>query len=516
MSKLRRDRARKRLSEVLSLAHDQSFLVMVWAIDALQSGRVEEARPFMPSFPSEAATAELSSPYFVHKWALETLVNELLVTPKKTVPHKGRTRVLDCTRFETVATCVNILRDLENAEDGITLQHLSVFDIMHKIGHRQFEWQRGFFSYAQIYRALTVYGGELAAQYFKSTNGISIADFFICGFAFSALYQEKPAFDAQVDLSPIQVSSQTRDAALGLFSAPLSEIRKHASAVRRQTIGHSTAYQPSILRKMPMVTIEGSARRVVLAPLRSLIWQRMTAGLYYDLVDGGSDIWREIGSRFENYCLELVEALLPNAKPTGSFKYKLGKTLDSPDLFLHAPDGSAMIVIECKAKKMSIVAKFSDNPLDDAQTAFSEIIKGVVQLWRFFSHCRRNPEIKAIHRDASGVVLTLDPWLQASNHLDRVFAEAHRRADLDRDILDADRRPVLFCSIDDLENTLEIATEASLFEAVDATSRPEFRGWHLVNVHQKVSNVEQHNPYPFSDRIGDIVPTWRLFPDADK
>ncbi|QOZ25917.1 hypothetical protein [Bradyrhizobium sp. CCBAU 51753] len=483
---------------------------MVWAVDALQSGRVEEARPFLRSFPKEAAVAKFGDRLFVYKWALETLVNELLITPKKAAPQHGPLRILDCTKFETVATCVNILRELEDAEDGMTLQRFSVLDVMHKIGHRQFEWQRGFFSYAQTYRALTVYGGKLATEHFKSTNELSLAEFFICGFAFYALYQEKPGLDAQVDLSEIGISSRTRDAALTLLSAPLPEIRKHASSIR-QAIGRSTAYQQSILRKMPMVIVEGVVRRVVLAPLPTLIWQRMTAGLYYDLVGGGPRIWREIGDRFEAYCFELVRALLPNAKPTGSFKYKLQKTFDSPDLFLHAPDGSAMVVGECKAKKMSIVAKFSDNPLDDARSAFSEIIKGAVQLWRFFSHCRRNPAIKALHPDASGVVLTLDPWLEVSNHLDRVLTEAHRWADFDRDILQEDRRPILFCSIDDLENTLEIATEASLFEAIRATSRPEFRGWHLINVHQKVSNVQQRNPYPFSNRIGEIVPTWRLF-----
>ncbi|GIQ73962.1 hypothetical protein BraRD5C2_24000 [Bradyrhizobium sp. RD5-C2] len=486
---------------------------MVWAVDALQSGRVEEARPFLRSFPKEAAIANLGDRFFVYKWALETLVNELLITPKKATPQNKPFRFLDCKRFETVATCVNILRDLEDAEDGMTLKRFSVLDVMHKIGHRQFEWQRGFFSYAQTYRALTVYGGELAAEHFKSTNGLSLAEFFICGFAFYALYQDKPGIDAEVDLSEIGVSWQTRDAAFRLLSAPLPEVRKHARSIR-QTIGRSTAYQQSILRKIPMAIDEGSVRRTVLAPLPSLIWQRMTAGLYYDLVGGGPRIWREIGDRFEKYCLELARALLPDAKPAGSFKYKLGKIFDSPDLFLHAPDGSAMTIGECKAKKMSIVAKFSDNPLDDAQSAFSEIIKGALQLWRFFSHCRRNPGIKAIHPGASGVVLTLDPWLEVSNHLDRLLAEAQRWADLDPDILEEDRRPILFCSIDDLEKTLEIATEASLFEAIRATSEPEFRGWHLFSVHQKVSNVQQQNPYPFSDRIGEIIPTWRLF-DVD-
>ncbi|WP_246756714.1 hypothetical protein [Bradyrhizobium diazoefficiens] len=198
--------------------------------------------------------------------------------------------------------------------------------------------------------------------------------------------------------------------------------------------------------------------------LPALIIQRVTAGLYYDHVGGDSKIWREIGSRFESYCIELISKALPGTQPSGSFKYKFRRAIDSPDIFLRDESGAAKLAIECKAKKRSIIAKFSEKPLDDAREAFSEIIKGVVQIWRFHSHCRRSSEIKVIAHDAAGIVLTLDPWLRISNHLDRLMQEAHALAGrIDPDIIDEDRKPILFCSIQDLESTLAIASEASFF-----------------------------------------------------
>ncbi|WP_027555277.1 hypothetical protein [Bradyrhizobium sp. Cp5.3] len=255
-----------------------------------------------------------------------------------------------------------------------------------------------------------------------------------------------------------------------------------------------------------------SGRRLTRAPLPALIIQRVTAGLYFDLVGGGSKIWREIGSRFESYCLELISEALPGAQPSGAFKYKFRRTVDSPDIFLHDESGTAKLAVECKAKKMSIVAKFSDNPLDDAREAFSEIIKGVVQIWRFYSHCRRSNGIKSIGPDAAGMVLTLDPWLQMSNHQDRVMAEASALAgQIDADITDEDRRPILFCSIEDLESTLGIASETSFFQAVAAAaSNPEFKGWSLLSVHQRVSVGERQNAYPFEAKIADVLPAWKL------
>ncbi|MCP3369774.1 hypothetical protein [Bradyrhizobium cajani] len=489
---------------MFGLAHDESFVIMVWAIDAAQSGRAQAARRFL-SFPKQVAEAKFGERYFVFKWALETLINELLSTKKKALPIGGPTRRLDCTKFSTVAACLNTLRNLEDAEDGIVLSQFTVFNIMHKIGHRQFEWQRGFFSYSQIYRNLTVFGGDLAADHFRSSYQLSIAEFFNCGFAFYALCQDTPGFKTGVNLAQVQLSDHARDRALRLLSAPLASVRKDASSFR-QVDGKSTAYQRSVLRKTPILVFGDDVAR---APLPSLILQRITSGLYYDLVGGGSRIWREIGTRFENYCVDLAVALLPKTQPAGSFKYKFTKNYDSPDLFLHDENGVANVIFECKAKKMSIAAKFSDDPFASAADAFSEIIKGVVQIWRFNSHCRRSPQIKAIHPESIGVVLTLDPWLQMSHQTDRVFDEARKlAAQIDANITEEDRRSVLFCSIDDFENTLERASEETLIEALRAAVTPEFRGWFLFNVHQQTTADDRRNAYPFGRRIAEIVPGW--------
>lgn len=477
---------------------------MVWAVDAAQSGRAEAASQLL-SFPKEVQEAKFGERYFVFKWALETLVNELLSNKKRGAPPLGRPgRRLDCSKFETVAQCINTLRELEDAEDGMVLSQFNVLSVMHKIGHRQFEWQRGFFSYSQIYRTLAVFGGDLAKNYFEATYQISIADFFKCGFAFFALCQTHPGFKASVNLSQVELSADVRDRALKLLSSPLTAIRAEASSIRKAN--RPTAYQASVLRRTPILIFPADVAR---APLPSLILQRLTAGLYYDLVGGGSRIWREIGLRFEAYCTELAISILPKLKPAGSFKYRFGRNFDAPDLFLHDETGRACVVVECKAKKMSIAAKFSDDPLTSASEAFSEIIKGVVQIWRFHSHCRRDPTIKDLAPNAIGVLLTLDPWLQMSDQHDRVFEEARKIADqIDRDITEDDRKPVLFCSIDDFENTLEVASEESLLRAIRSGITPQFRGWFLSSVHQKTAAKEKKNPYPFVNRVADMLPGW--------
>jgi hypothetical protein len=228
-------------------------------------------------------------------------------------------------------------------------------------------------------------------------------------------------------------------------------------------------------------------------------------------VSGGPSIWREIGARYEQYCIDLSKAILSTIEVTSSFKYQFKKTIDSPD-FLLRENGRVRVAIECKAKKMSFAAKFSTNPMLDAKQGYSEIIKGVAQLWRFFSHCRRAANVAAVHPDAVGIVLTMDPWLEISNHRDRVFAEARKLSEaMDSEILEEDRRHVLFCPIDDYEITLQRASDESFLNAILASTKPEFNGWSLFNVHQQTTqNKDIRHRYPFEARIGEINPGWKI------
>jgi hypothetical protein len=77
MSLLNRNRYRKKLQELLARASDEAFFQMVWAIDALQSGRETLAARHI-QFPAAAATSDLNSKLAIHKWDLETLIVQLL------------------------------------------------------------------------------------------------------------------------------------------------------------------------------------------------------------------------------------------------------------------------------------------------------------------------------------------------------------------------------------------------------------------------------------------------------
>src|SRR3546814_8050672 len=71
--------------------------------------------------------------------------------------------------------------------------------------------------------------------------------------------------------------------------------------------GHRhTAYRPSILRDFPIIAFGEKGERLR-APIPELIMYRYTSGLYLDVVQGGSAVWTDIGTRFERYVLEYLQ-----------------------------------------------------------------------------------------------------------------------------------------------------------------------------------------------------------------
>jgi hypothetical protein len=138
----------KQLRKMFARANDATFLQMIWAVDALQSGRETVAKEYFSTYPTEAAAKSSLPPsrFSIHRWELETLIVQLFLVPKE-LPREQGNLVLDCSKFESIRQTINRLRSLENVESA---RHLSgdftIWGEMHRIAQRQFHWQRGYFN----------------------------------------------------------------------------------------------------------------------------------------------------------------------------------------------------------------------------------------------------------------------------------------------------------------------------------------------------------------------------------
>lgn len=509
---IQRDRARDRLKGLLAVADDAAFCRMIWAVDALQNGEPEVAASFL-IHPDEAVGADVDSKYRVHHWVMETLVNELLSSPKQGVLSRRPTRKLNCSHFDAIAALVNALNALEDAEVAVWLRKDNVLLEMHRIAQRQFHWQRGFLNLPQFYRSAFLYGFETADDLFRTRRGVSIADVTRCGFAIYAYLAARPFMPLNVDLSAAEISTHVRDATLRLLALSHDEARAKAAELRAHP--GPVAYKPSILRRFPCIVF-GTGDKHLSAPIRDLIVQRVTSGIYYDL-QGDGRVRNGIAERFETYCERLIKGFLPEIEVTREFEYDRGRKR-TPDLIL-ANAGSVFAVADCKANKMTVQAKFSDQPLDDAKQGYDEMLKGVLQVWRFFSGVRRGvvPLDNPVDPNAIGLVLTLDGWLELfgsmrGDMLSRARAHAQEH---EPSILQEDMRPVIFCPIDDLEATLSRASPATFFATLRAATTERYAGYHLSSVHSGVHESETvQKPYTFKERMTDVLPWWGHWRDV--
>ena len=503
-----RDYIQKKLKGILELADDEGFLQLVWATNALQSGAPDAAFRFLDpsSVSKDAITDKISSPFAIHEWELETLANELLTTPKQKHVKNGRERFLNITNYNVIVKAINYLRKLEEVEYKIGPNTGSIFMEMIRIKNRQFDWQRGFFNVPQFYRNAFIYGQGPCASYFESQNGITVNQLSLVGFGLYSGFLTNPVLGTNIDLKPIGVSPQDAAKAVRLLTLPIADARAAARAERRD-IFH-TAYRPSVFRMKPCISF-GPQNERKRAPLPQLILEKVTSGVFYNVVGGGGSVRKDYGKRFEEYCLSYLRTSLPKLGWLKERRYgHKSNGFDTPDILCEVNE-KLHLVIECKATRMSYGAKFGSDSLNDR--GVDDLVTAVFQLWRFFSHCRRGLSTYTIDRDATGAVLTLDSWFGMANPLqERVMADATEMASTkDPLILEEDRRPIAFVAITDLERTVSRASEQSFLRSIRTAATDKYAGWLLDSVYED-TNEEflPARPYPFRELIGQVLPWW--------
>ncbi|MBN9602885.1 MAG: hypothetical protein J0G33_08135 [Afipia felis] len=483
---------RAKLKKLLSKANDEDFFQLTWAVDAIQSERESAAKLYL-EYPAAAVTTDLTSNFHIHKWELETILNQRLLLPKYR-ERPGKNRYLNCRNFSAATACVNALRKYENAESGVRLPKIDIFTEIHRIGYRQFSWQRGFFNAPDFYRYAFLYGQGQCKDYFKETYGFAFGDFSLIGFALYAGLRGTPSLPSNYDLAAIGVAPELMAKVIAKLSCDIGEARSEAARINLPN--NSIAHQPSLIRQFPIVRFEGSRLR---APLPDLITLRITSGVYYDLVKGGQGLLNEASDRFEQYCFEFFKAMLPTYAPMRAQKTQIGgNSYETPDIRLKAEEEVA-IVIECKATKLTFPAQFSDDPMQEAKRVYEELAKGIFQIWRYFSLARRGLIADQIKAHAHAMLLTLDHVLLMSPPMrDQLVAKAKSLVKAEHDITEADMRPVVMCSIDELESVLTSGTSDTFEAALSAMNEPQYEGWMFETVHGAIRGPNKSaRPYPF-------------------
>ncbi|ESQ84633.1 hypothetical protein AEAC466_06160 [Asticcacaulis sp. AC466] len=512
MSRLKAELARKKfpklkanIGEVLSAADPESFCQLVWAVWGLQQSEPVRRAAEIISYPVEAMTNAIDSRWAIQPWEIETLMNLHFEAGRDL-----RRRLDSHDQFGLIGELCNRLRKLEDVESATYLDETSVLMELHRIAHRQFSWQRGFVNRADFYRYFYLYGIGNCAAFFDDYYGLSVEQFTKAGFALLALFSQRPLATKPLDFSAIGLNKATAERAASLMTISHAETGDAFQALLKNLDAEMQpiAYRPSLLRRKPIIAY-GRHGTNLRAPLPPLIMLRVSGGMYYDLQPGGGAIRDEVARQFENYVRRFIATVMPRFNVEGEYRYNrpgLGTPVDSPDAIV-LDRGRVAAVIECKATKLTFSAQYAGDPAVAASDKYDELAKGVFQLWRFFSHCRRGLTRHQIDDATHALLLTVDSWLSMSRNLQvHVLDRAKVKAKNEPGIELQDQKPIIFASIQYFERVLLQADE-DLFLGTLAIARTEkFTGWLLPDIKKELRDDVEEKPYPFDP--GEIIPWW--------
>lgn len=504
MAKTGKQRRTKRrfIDTLLKVRHEEFFEAM-WAVRALQSGRVAAGIRVIKDIPKEAATPDYRSQYAIFPWRIETILNELLAAGEGREEDLRR-KCLNCYSFNGIRHISNLMYNVECADDEEKLNgRTHILNEMHRLVQRQSEWQLGHVRHSSFYRTGFLYKGDLAKKSFAEKVGVDLDTFVKGCLHLFILYQKYSSVTLGSVEGSFGISRKEWEIILRRISLP----HGRAKAVAKELWDWKShiSYRKSFLRQWPLVSFSGK----YYCPLPELLMLRVSNGIYYDIISCDGAVRNEISKRFEEYVRRLLEeTFFPCLPSPTSYNVRKGHPVDEPDVLVLS-DKEISLVIECKATRMSFEALFSDQPIEDAKRGYHEIVKGIFQIWRYVTHCRLGLTGRQVTPGARGMLMTLDPWMMTANLLqDEVMAKA--RAMLQEKVPDSlpqDQIPVVFCPVVELENVCQKATNNSFMECVKAASDEKFKGWHLSTVHKELyPDVNENRPYAFREKISDVWP----------
>lgn len=486
---------------------------MAWSTHALQTGHEDSIRKNIFYYPKEAASDSILSGHSVQAWEIETLVNLLLTTPKNLGFSWGP--AMDTRQFETIRVLTNLLRSAENDETPLRINDENIFDELHRIGHRQFPWQRTWVTSGELYKYLYIYCQGVCADYFKEKYELDIIDYVSAAFILFSQHVGQTWMRVLDTREKLPVSLEAIHKTTKLLSSSTWTAHREAAALVSKFEAEASApipiaYQPSYLRLKPIISYDRADTTLYTSPLPELILLRVTAGLFYDLASGKNPVISDANARFEEYSRKIIKAFIPDFEPLPPEKYGTKKLpFDTPDILLKL-DGKIVSVIECKATKLTYAAQYGENPREDASEGYDQIVKAIFQLWRYFAHVRQGILKHDVAEDATGVILTLDSWTQMGGKLrDKLIAEAKvYSAKKDSSIKEADMRTPVFCPIQELDDILSVSDAGQILATFRRMTEIDSLSW---NVRQKRDEVGPRLPakkYPFDP--GELMPLWAI------
>jgi hypothetical protein len=312
----------------------------------------------------------------ISEWELELLAKEVLLNANL-VASKGRTLRV----WKALAEILNSIKDLENRIYGNFGSDVRVELI--RIAHRQFIWQGHPPNPATTIRYFTIFNRPGINQICSDRLGLDVQQILMCGMTCMGSFLDRPALNLGFTSTIASLPAETFGKFLSIASRTLSDLKQILKADQRYNENFAYAYNS--LRAYPLVRMSYFGEEAFVCPIPTLLFWKITGGLYYELVDDPR-FANEFGDAFQTYVGDVVERACPDPKiqRLAEQEYSVGKQRKRTVDWIVA-DEQAALFLECKVKRLAFGAKVSLTDLGPLEAEIDNMATAVVQIYKTIS-----------------------------------------------------------------------------------------------------------------------------------
>ncbi|MGM5022146.1 hypothetical protein [Tardiphaga sp. 367_B4_N1_1] len=465
---------RKVKTTARQLSHRDSLYV-IWAycqslqVNGFQiPGDIEVANQFLNAQPRRGILAE---------WTLEQMAREVIRHADEE-PRRGRT----LRQWGNVATIANALRDLEGAIYAQLVGGQRIQLEMMRIAHRQFVWQQHRFNWKPIIRYYKLFNTPQIVAHAQQATGLTLDEIYLVGLAYLGIFFGQPRTTRQIDVQIPGLTQQHLDRFLAFTSLTRTELANRLRA--EHALDEGFAYRYSSLREFPLVQFSHQGRDEVACPIPTLLFWRMTTGLYYSLKDVPG-FPTAFGDSFQSYVGEVLRKRITSQQMAvlDEQEYHVGlRRKDSVDWIIQHGDEAALFV-ECKTKRLTWASKAGLTDLSALEQDIRKLAGAVAQTYKTIADYRAGlyPHLAFVEeRRIYPAIVTLEDWyffgIDMPTRLDAAVRVAMETAGLSAAWLD--EMPYAILSVHEFEKAAGVINTVGIHPFISGkVLDPEFRRW---------------------------------------
>jgi hypothetical protein len=348
----------------------------------------------------------------IKQWEIEIMAREAVANSPRYIA-TGKT----LRKSSNFIDLMNKLRRLENKISSLVVNTGNVLTELHRIGHRQFEWQSDIPNSTFVLRYYKIFTDPAMARIVEDEIGLSTHKVYLCGMSMTGVFLKWFALNYPPTIlmsKSYNLTVPELDKFMSHFSIKLEASTNLLGQEIKDNMNENYTYFWDALRTYPIIEMPVENKRSFVAPLPTLLTWRFTRGLYYELYShSGFD--KAFGYSFQNYAGEVLNNLFASneytilpEEPTAN-----NRGVSSSDWFLI--NKKSALYVEAKTKRMGLAAKIALSDTAKLTSELGKLADAVIQVYKCIQAVNHDnlsgQQYKSLKNKAPyPIVVTLESW----------------------------------------------------------------------------------------------------------